>query len=65
MVVECQQHPDYQRAINALLDLADEYGDYTSRMVKDSSGPVKEARSGLTEAEADLKVGAISPDPAA
>lgn len=65
MVVECQQHPDYQRAIAALLDLADQYGDHASKMAKDGSGTVRETRSGLAEAEADLRVSRVNPDPVA
>jgi len=55
MVLECQQHPDYQRAIQTLLDLAQEYGSHANRLAKGGSGSVKDARSGLTQAEGDLK----------
>lgn len=55
MVLECQQHPDYQRAIQTLLDLAEEYGSHANRLAKGSSGTVKDARSGLGQAEGDLK----------
>jgi DNA ligase-4 len=56
MVVECQQHPDYQRAIQTLLDLAEEYGTHANRVAKDGSGTIKDTRSGLAQAETDLKV---------
>ncbi|ROW12546.1 hypothetical protein VMCG_00059 [Cytospora schulzeri] len=55
MVIECQQHPDYQEAISTLLDLAEEYGGHANSMTQGSSGTVKEARSGMAQAEADLK----------
>lgn len=55
MVIECQQHPDYQEAISTLLDLAEEYGGHANNMAQGGSGTVKEARSGLAQAEADLK----------
>lgn len=55
MVIECQQHPDYQEAISTLLDLAEEYGQHANSMTQGSSGTVKEARSGMAQAEADLK----------
>ncbi len=56
MVLECQQHPDYHRAIQTLLDLAEEYGDHANRMAKGGSSTVMDARSGLYQAESDLKV---------
>lgn len=56
MVVECQQHPDYQRAISTLLDLAEQYGSHANRMAKGGSGTVKETRSAFAQAEGDLKV---------
>ncbi|KUI65647.1 hypothetical protein VM1G_00348 [Cytospora mali] len=55
MVIECQQHPDYQEAISTLLDLAEEYGGHANTIAQGGSGTVKEARSGLAQAEADLK----------
>lgn len=55
MIVECQQHPDYQRAVSALLDLAEEYGEHSKRLTQDTSGTVREARSSLVQAEEDLK----------
>ncbi|RYP06453.1 hypothetical protein DL765_009489 [Monosporascus sp. GIB2] len=55
MVLECQQHPDYQEAITTLLDLADEYGNHSKRLAAGGSGTMKETRFGLAEAEADLK----------
>ena len=56
MLLECQQHPDYHEAITTLLDLADEYGKHSKRLASGGTGTVKETRSGLAEAEADLKV---------
>jgi hypothetical protein len=56
MVLECQQHPDYQTAIQTLLDLAEEYGGHANRMAQGGSGTVRDARSGLAQAEGDLKV---------
>ncbi|KXX78954.1 hypothetical protein MMYC01_204742 [Madurella mycetomatis] len=55
MVLECQQHPDYQRAIQTLLDLAEQYGDHANRMARGGTSTVKDARSGLLQAETDLK----------
>lgn len=55
MVIECQQHPDYQEAISTLLDLAEEYGQHANTVASGSTGTVKGARSGLAQAEADLK----------
>jgi len=55
MILECQQHPDYQTAIQTLLDLAEEYGGHANRVAKGGSGTVQDARSGLAQAEGDLK----------
>ncbi|KAK1781802.1 hypothetical protein QBC45DRAFT_320393 [Copromyces sp. CBS 386.78] len=55
MVVECQQHPDYQRAITTLLNLAEEYGSHASRLAQGGTGTVKETRTALAQAEGDLK----------
>ncbi|KAK5664336.1 hypothetical protein OQA88_558 [Cercophora sp. LCS_1] len=55
MVVECQQHPDYQKAIQTLLDLAEQYGGHANTLAQGGSGTVKDARSGLRQAEGDLK----------
>ncbi|KAK3692166.1 hypothetical protein B0T22DRAFT_5924 [Podospora appendiculata] len=55
MVIECQQHPDYQQAIQTLLDLAEEYGSHANRLAQGGSGTIKETRSGLAQAESDLK----------
>lgn len=55
MVIECQQHPDYQQAISTLLDLAEEYGGHSKRLASGSTGTVKQTRSSLAQAEADLK----------
>jgi len=56
MVLECQQHPDYQTAIQTLLDLAEEYGGHVTHITQGGTGTVKDARSGLRQAEGDLKV---------
>ena len=55
MVVECQQHPDYQQAIQTLLDLAEEYGSHANRLAKGGQGTVSDARAALAQAEGDLK----------
>lgn len=55
MVLECQQHPDYQQAIQTLLDLAEEYGGHANTLAQGGSGTFKDTRSNLAEAEADLK----------
>ncbi|KAI1339402.1 hypothetical protein F5Y15DRAFT_87576 [Xylariaceae sp. FL0016] len=55
MILECQQHPDYQQAIATLLDLAEQYGQYGRSMTSGGAGTVKDARTGLAAAEADLK----------
>lgn len=59
MVIECQQHPDYQQAIQTLLDLAEEYGGHANTLAQGGTGTVKDARSNLAQAELDLKVRAI------
>ncbi|KAI8961055.1 hypothetical protein F5Y11DRAFT_358025 [Daldinia sp. FL1419] len=55
MVVECQQHPDYQQAISTLLDLAEQYGSHGRSLATGGTGTVKETRTHLAAAEADLK----------
>ncbi|ETS73594.1 hypothetical protein PFICI_14540 [Pestalotiopsis fici W106-1] len=55
MVLECQQHPDYQQAISTLLDLAEEYGGHGRHLASGSTGTVQQTRSSLAQAEADLK----------
>ncbi|KAI1174134.1 hypothetical protein F4777DRAFT_411434 [Nemania sp. FL0916] len=55
MVLECQQHPDYQQAITTLLDLAEQYGKHGKSMTSDGAGTVKQTRSAFAAAEADLK----------
>ncbi|KAI0020884.1 hypothetical protein F4780DRAFT_740312 [Xylariomycetidae sp. FL0641] len=55
MILECQQHPDYNQAITTLLDLAEQYGKHGRNIAQGGTGTVKEARSGLGAAEADLK----------
>ncbi|KAI0844832.1 hypothetical protein F5Y00DRAFT_247787 [Daldinia vernicosa] len=55
MIVECQQHPDYQQAITTLLDLAEQYGSHGRSIATGGTGTVKKARTHLAAAEADLK----------
>ncbi|KAI1465180.1 uncharacterized protein F4812DRAFT_135521 [Daldinia caldariorum] len=55
MIVECQQHPDYQQAISTLLDLAEEYGSHGRSIATGGTGTVKQTRTHLAAAEADLK----------
>lgn len=55
MVLECQQHPDYQQAITTLLDLAEQYGKHGRSLTTGGAGTVKQTRSAFTAAEADLK----------
>lgn len=55
MILECQQHPDYEQAIATLLDLAEQYGRHGRQLTTGGSGTVKEARTHLGQAEADLK----------
>lgn len=55
MILECQQHPDYQRAVSTLLDLGEQYGSHGKKLTSGGTSTVKEARSGLAQAEADLK----------
>ncbi|KAI1749246.1 hypothetical protein F4782DRAFT_316240 [Xylaria castorea] len=55
MILECQQHPDYQQAITTLLDLAEQYGKHGRSMTTDGAGTVKQTRSAFVAAEADLK----------
>ncbi len=55
MILECQQHPDYYHAIQTLLDLAEQYSDHATRLARGGTGAVRDARSGLAQAEADLK----------
>ncbi|KAI1653220.1 hypothetical protein F4813DRAFT_393904 [Daldinia decipiens] len=55
LVIECQQHPDYQQAISTLLDLAEQYGTHGRSLATGGTGTVKNARTHLAAAEADLK----------
>ncbi|KAL2271494.1 hypothetical protein VTJ83DRAFT_865 [Remersonia thermophila] len=55
MILECQQHPDYYRAIQTLLGLAEQYGDHATRLARGSSDTVKDAHSALLRAERDLR----------
>jgi len=56
-LLECQQHPEYQQAIQTLLDLATQYGGHAKNLGAQSTGTVQDARSNtpLAQAEADLK----------
>lgn len=55
LVLECQQHPDYSKAIQSLLRLAETYGSHGRSLGKDSQGTAQQARSGFSAAEADLR----------
>ncbi|KAI9760901.1 MAG: Mitochondrial distribution and morphology protein 10 [Chaenotheca gracillima] len=57
MVVEIQGHPDYQRAIETLLRLAETYGGHAQTVGQQSTGAVKGVHDDnhLTKAEADLR----------
>ncbi|KJR89898.1 uncharacterized protein SPSK_05930 [Sporothrix schenckii 1099-18] len=55
MIIECQQHPDYQQAIQALLDLAERYHSHAKTTTANSHGVVQNTRDRLSDAEADLK----------
>jgi hypothetical protein len=57
MVVEVQGHQDYQRAIETLLRLAEEYAGHTKNLTQQGKGTVQGAHtdSALQLAEADLK----------
>lgn len=56
MILECQQHSDYKRAVQTLLDLAKEYGRHGRTMAKEGSGSLKDTRTTLQKAQDDLKV---------
>ncbi|KAI1419167.1 hypothetical protein F5Y12DRAFT_794485 [Xylaria sp. FL1777] len=56
LVLECQQHPDYQQAITTLLDLAEQYGKHSRALTSNGASTVKQTRSAFAAAEADLKV---------
>ncbi|RDL35454.1 Uncharacterized protein BP5553_07385 [Venustampulla echinocandica] len=57
MVIEVQGHPDYQQAINTLLNLAETYAGHANTIGEQSTGAVKGAHSdsALKTAEYDLK----------
>lgn len=57
MIVEIQGHADYQRAIETLLRLAEEYHGHSKSLASDSKGTVKGAHTddSLNSAEANLK----------
>jgi hypothetical protein len=63
MVVEIQGHQDYQRAIETLLRLAEEYGGHTRNVAQQATGTVKGAHqdTALQTAETDLKVCSRNP----
>jgi hypothetical protein len=58
MVVEIQGHQDYQRAIETLLGLAEQYAGHSRDVVQQGTGTVKGAHQddALQTAETDLKV---------
>lgn len=55
MILECQQHEDYSQAIQTLLRLAESYGKHGRTYGQGSAGTAKEARSGFSAAEYDLR----------
>jgi hypothetical protein len=55
MVLECQQHPDYMQAVTTLLDLGETYGKHGRHYTEGTAGTAKEARTGLSAAENDLR----------
>ncbi|KAL1887703.1 hypothetical protein Sste5346_010043 [Sporothrix stenoceras] len=55
MIIECQQHPEYQQAIQTLLDLAERYHGHAKTATANSSGVVQHTRGRLSEAEEDMK----------
>ncbi|TVY31893.1 Uncharacterized protein LSUB1_G008363 [Lachnellula subtilissima] len=57
LVVEIQGHPDYQQAINTLLNLAEQYAGHANTVGAHSTGTIKGAHTddSLQRAEADLK----------
>lgn len=58
MIVEIQGHQDYQRAIETILRLAEQYGGHTRTVTQQATGTVKGAHrdDALQTAEADMKV---------
>ncbi len=56
MILECQQHPDYQQAVQTLLDIAEQYGGHAKTLGGAGSTTVTDARTSMAQAEADLKV---------
>ncbi|UPX15078.1 uncharacterized protein EKO05_0005541 [Ascochyta rabiei] len=58
MIVEIQGHQDYQRAIETLLNLAEQYAGHGKNLGQQSAGTVQGAHQeddALTRAEADIK----------
>jgi hypothetical protein len=57
MVVEIQQHEDYQEAIDTLIGLAEEYAGHASSIAKDTHGEVKRTAedNNLQKAQTELK----------
>lgn len=59
MIVEIQGHPEYQRAIDTLLSLAEQYQGYTKDLTRQTVGATQKAHEtegGITAAEDDLKI---------
>ena len=56
MIIECQQNPEYQKAVQTLLSLAEKYHGHAKTTTSSSSGAFKEGRSRMASAEADLKL---------
>jgi hypothetical protein len=42
IILECQQHPDYDQAITTLLDLAEEYGTHSKNLTIGGTGTVQQ-----------------------
>ena len=57
LVIEIQGHPDYEQAINTLLNLAETYAGHATTVGNQATGTVKDAHgdSSLQRAEDDLK----------
>ncbi|PKS13252.1 hypothetical protein jhhlp_000023, partial [Lomentospora prolificans] len=56
MIIECQQHPDYSRAVETLLNLAEQYGRHGRTAAEGGSGTIKQTRTHLQKAQDDLKL---------
>jgi hypothetical protein len=57
LVIEIQGHPDYEQAINTLLNLAETYAGHANTVGQNATGTVKDVHGddSLKRAEADLK----------